>query len=143
MEDINIGDVVFLKGITHVDAKFTVCPNNTYTTNTENQHFALFYVCNKTGRVERIWRVPVACITKIPSHKVKYVIDPNRDPHTLVPGDIVSLKSQPETKLLVKEVGTSGKDVTVFFFDVNKGEIGDLSNLAPEVFNVYEMIVLR
>ena len=139
MEEIKIGDLVRFKGSSENDPLFLVTEVTTsaYIPTT----VSLLHITSE-GSPEKTWRVPATCLTKIDHKKIKYAPSLDRDHESIVVGDVVTLKNYPNIKMVVKEISTSGNEITALWYNSIKNKIEDIASIGKVCFIVHEMIVM-
>lgn len=144
MEEIEVGDVVRLKGDQNGKVKFIATPSTTYVYGNDKQTLSkhgLVFVNEVTNSVETCTAIPDVCMTKVPMNKITYVKDEERTPESIMVGDVVSLKTNPEIKMVVHDLSVSGQEINAIYYNPIKGDMCRTSALPRECFIVYEIII--
>ena len=142
MEEINVGDIVRLKGEGYSKINFLVSGIQSQIT-PDVAMVSLLFISEKTYAPEKVWRIPSCCLTKIPMNKIEYRIDPDRKPESIVVGDVVSLKTNPNIKMVVKEVNMNGNEASAIYYNPIKGDTSEVPSIDKLCYDVYEMIVKK
>lgn len=144
MEEIKVGDVVRFKGESYRNINFVVSAIDRKI-GPDASVVNLLFMSEKTGAPEKIYRVPSCCLTKIPLSRIEYHLNYERTPDSIIEGDVVSLKGQGNDpkKMVVKEVSTTGSDITAIYYNPTKGDASDTGSIGRECFNIYEMVVKK
>lgn len=143
MEEINVGDIVHLKGDEYGKVKFMALPASSYTygVNADIQKHGLIFFNELTNVPETAASIPDACLTKKSLTKIAYKKDESRTPDSILIGDVVSLKINPDVKMVVYDTNTNGKDISVMYYNPLKGDISRVTSTPRECFDIYEILV--
>lgn len=143
MEEINVGDIVRLKGDQYGKTKFMALPSSSYTygASAEVQKHNLIFFNELNNTPESASSVPDACLTKRSLTKIAYKKDESRTPESILIGDVVSLKINPDIKMVVYDTSSNGKDISAMYYNPLKGDICRVTSTPRECFDIYEILV--